>query len=256
MKNSLLATAIASTLLLASSAHAFTGKIEFTGKLVDKNPYWSISIPAKSIQDAKGWKSKMTDGKAIKGDKTEFSFKKDIPFVQGHMTKLLTKKDASGQLITTGVDPIITIAGYKLDWKENNESGTSNKPKVLSVKIKGKAYGYDIKDGKLELTLTDGFSFGNINGPTKFIYGDKSSNIVQLRAAKNLLPSLNEKLSFPGPIYHSNISSEHAVPEKNKNFTNYMGSFATTLSNFKATFDNDAIPEKWTASIPVTISYK
>ncbi len=70
MKNSLLATAVASTLLLASSAHAFTGK------LVDKNPYWSIGIPSKSIQDAKCWKSKLTDGKAIKGNKTEFSFKK------------------------------------------------------------------------------------------------------------------------------------------------------------------------------------
>ncbi len=252
MKNSLLATAVASTLLLASSAHAFTGKIEFTGKLVDENPYWSVGIPAKSIQDAKGWQSKLTDGKAIKGDKTEFSFKKDIPFVEGHMSKLLTKKDLNNQLIPAGTEPVVTIAGYKLNWHENNEK--NNKPKALSVKIKGKAYGSSIPDGKLDFSLTDGFILaGELNGHY-WHYGGSTPN--QARALSKLTSYITPLLKSGNMSANSKYPSYLALAIYHKSFNSYLGAFATTLSNFKATFDNNAIPEKWTASIPVTISYK
>ncbi len=255
MKNSLLATAVASTLLLASSAHAFTGKIEFTGKLVDKNPYWSIGIPAKSIQDAKGWKSKLTDGKAIKGDKTEFSFKKDIPFVEGHMTKWLEKKDKQGHFVTTGMTPVVTIAGYQLTWNENKET-PSHSPKKLSVKVNSQANGTSVKDGKLDFSLTDGFVFiGYMKGDSSLQGVGKNKN-QQEKAASNLMPVLASLTGKPLGD-RSNLGSTKALPyNADRHWERYLGSFATKLSDFKATFDNDAIPEKWTASIPVTISYK
>ncbi len=268
MKNSLLATAVASTLLLASSAHAFTGKIEFTGKLVDKNPYWSIGIPAKSVQDAKGWKSKLSDGKAIKGNKTEFSFKKDIPFVQGHMTKLLTKRGANHKLMAIGVEPIVTIAGHKLNWQENNENGS--KPKELSVKIKGQAYGSDTKDGVLDFTLDDGASFfikkNGLFSSSVNINNDNKLSSQQKKAA-SLLSELIKKIIDVAPSNKLKIKTKHVTLSpissaqsldiaKINGASGYAGAFVTNLSNFKATFDNDAIPEKWTASIPVTISYK
>ncbi len=260
MKNSLLATAVASTLLLASSAHAFTGKIEFTGKLVDKNPYWSISIPAKSIQDAKGWQSKLTDGKAIKGDKTEFSFKKNIPFVQGYMNKALEKKTGTnGKLLTVGIEPIVTIAGHKLNWRENNETGDT--PLELSVKIRGQAHGSDIKDGELNFTLSDGFVYFAADRKNSILLVNRGSTPQQQKASAllqltaDMLTRVYSQFNYSQQTTIEN-SSYSASAHNFVNYDAYAGAFMTELSDFKATFDNNAIPEKWTASIPVTISYK
>ncbi len=251
MKNSLLATAVASTLLLASSAHAFTGKIEFTGKLVDKNPYWSIGIPAKSIQDAKGWKSKLTDGKAIKGDKTEFAFKKDIPFVQGRMTKPLTKRDASNHLIVTGMTPVVTISGHKVDWKENNEPYATG-PKKLSVKIKGEAYGTEIKNGQLNFTLNTGASISCYLKASDTLWKNVNTSNKDSHRSSTFLPSIMPK----SKIAMNNRVSYQNLPYYENKCDQAVSAISTSIYDFKAIFDNNAIPEKWTASIPVTLSYE
>ncbi len=264
MKNSLLATAVASTLLLASSAHAFTGKIEFTGKLVDKNPYWSIGIPAKSVQDAKGWQSKLADGKAIKGGKTEFSFNKKMDFVQGTMNKMarLKAKGAGYPSLT----PIINVAGHTLDFKENEESG-SRGLLSFSVPIKGEKYGTKLKDGKLNIKLNDGWIFASDNSIAidkniyKRVTGIKNGAPLQLKAFEVMKPiilPLFAKAKTYNKKYLEDSYRSYTGYDLLHDYTgeSYLGAFATELSDFKATFDNDAIPEKWTASIPVTISYK
>ncbi len=117
------------------------------------------------------------------------------------MTKYLEKKDAHGRLVTVGIEPIVTVAGHQLNWTENDEYG--NKPKELSIKIKGLAYGTDIKDGKLDFTLKDGFIFGG-SAPTAkhkvWLYGKNTPE--QLRAESALKPVMSPLLKayFNGKI--------------------------------------------------------
>ena len=256
MKKTYLAVFIIPTMLAAGPANAafvestdgmFSGKLDFTGTVVDMAPNWKWQIQEASVAKASDWVLIKTNSK-VNGNNTEWDLasKGPIDFLQGFMQSTV-------KIGRSGLTPVVAIAGVQVD------SSTSH---LFSVPVTATVGDSPTADGVMTGTYTQvyaGISALFVNQIIN-IAADVSNQALAI-TAKGLLDEHKAALEakYPGMTVSSGGSSSNTSVLSLLTTTDLAQqdravSLATSLSDFKISFPTGSIPDSWNASIPVEIT--
>ncbi|PSW24738.1 hypothetical protein C9J21_21910 [Photobacterium phosphoreum] len=238
MKKLVLSLVAVSTMLAAGAANAaqtpFSGQLDFSGVITDTAPVWKWEIPAASQTAAKGWTTKKDSG-VVTGANTVFTLDNaDIPFIQGYTPDVIGEG-------SPGLLPTITVAGNHV---------LTNTPEALDISVTG-----DNKAdaGTLKMTVTGGAAFGysTADGFASAVY--KTPGALG-QVAYNMISKNAPAGAAPGDNDNAWVWAAEAISGKS-GYKDLVSSYATNLGKFSLSFPTASIPDAWTATVPVTVTY-
>ncbi|PSW21690.1 hypothetical protein C9J21_22395 [Photobacterium phosphoreum] len=237
MKKLVLSLVAVSTMLAAGAANAaqtpFNGQLDFSGVITSTAPVWKWEIPAASQTAAKDWSTKADSG-VVTGANTVFTLDNaDIPFIQGYTPDVVGEG-------SPGLVPTITVAGNHV---------VNDRPEVLDISVTGDG---KADAGMLKMTLTGGASIGFTATDGKGTNVYKSSGALGQTAydmiSKHIPAGASVTVSGTTMMWLANYLGDNT-------HTNQVASYATNLGKFSLSFPTASIPDAWTATVPVTVTY-
>ncbi|PSW22332.1 hypothetical protein C9J21_22390 [Photobacterium phosphoreum] len=237
MKKLVLSLVAVSTMLAAGAANAaqtpFNGQLDFSGAMTSTAPVWKWEIPAASQTAAKGW-STTADSGVVTGANTVFTLDNaDIPFIQGYTP------DAVGEG-GPGLVPTITVAGNHV---------LTDTPQALDVSVTGDG---KADAGTMKMTLSGAaataFSIPGVNTPEVYKTAGALGQSAYDMISKHVDAGVRVFDAATTMSYIENRLSD-------VQYVNQVASYATNLGKFSLSFPTASIPDAWTATVPVTVTY-
>ncbi|MGL5236691.1 MAG: hypothetical protein ACRC8O_01445 [Plesiomonas shigelloides] len=257
MKKTILAVATLSVLMASCMANAaytdadksgsWSGNLNFNGTISNTGPSWKYQIPDDAVVAAKDWNTERSSA-AVSGQESTFSFPdKDFTLLMGVMKAPAVHNGA-------GMQPVVTFGSGSdaLVWDTATETGT----------IRNFDFHVDVKNndsntvGQLVMTVITQSATQAVDAYNGAIASDSSfNNAVE---AFKLLKSQDYYLKSYDKHNVRDLSTASSTSMLNdtNSYNTLSAALVAKVNTFELKFPTTAIPETWSATLPISITVK
>lgn len=260
MKKTLLATATLSILIASGMANAaftdadgsggWSESLEFNGTITNTNPMWKYKIPAAAEQAANTFNIKRDQG-VIEGNNTNFNFTdKNFTVLEGVMKDLAPKSGL-------GLTPIIVFGevGKTIVWDTSNQS--MSKPTNISIGVRKEISQIGQLSFKLQGQAATQAVYKGAIWPDNIGYSNvsKAANLLMSQPYYNKTYSKYPSRDDGGPQV-AGVGHSSTFPLIGSVYTDMSSALIVDAFAFKLSVPTAFIPDKWTATLPISITVK
>lgn len=276
MKKTLLAALMLPALGAATAAHAYQGKLDIDGTIVDNSPKWSHGIPAAAAKNMKDVHLEVSNGK-LTPSKNELEF--ELPKAAQSNTAFQSHMPKPRVMGGPGLTPEISITQASGDTTVPVNSGQYMD---VTIKATGTRAGQKVTDGKLTfkmlaanvIAVNDGqhsqliipsstdpkakaaFDAAIADAKAQLAsttaWGTKFKGITEAKGSNDKWAKLLNGTVKANPAPAAvNGKTAKAAP---KGY--FQSSLSSKIVTPKVTFNKSDLPDTWSATLPITITMK